>query len=328
MGKSSLIAHLLGHQDRHLNPQPDLPPLVLARVDLQAHVVDAAHFYGLALRELLDQLPASHSAEARRLQDLRERLYAKPEATYDEFEMTLKQLRDERGLCVRPALVIDEFEQLLDPKLRTGFPFPEFYNNLRALMTVQLVALVVASRQSLAEEFAAQPGSMTSTFPNYLTPFVLQLLDDAAADALLLQPSDHPLTITEAAQARRWARGHPCLLQAAGAAWYEAKASQRTPQWAAQRFQELKNQNCKVLQASQKQGTRSQPNAFMRLVRAVFIAIPMRLGRLAQKIGLKLDDIAAWLIGMAIVIVVVLALLGLLNALDVVNFFKKALGIP
>ncbi len=64
-----------------------------------------------------------------------------------------------------------------------------------------------------------------------------------------------------------------------------------------------------------------------RVLRAIFIGVPLRLGRLAQKIGLKLDDIASWLIGTAIIIVVILAVLGLVNALDVVNLIKRALGI-
>ena len=137
MGKSSLINHLSGNQDKPISVPADRPPLVLAHVDLQAQVVNEARFYGTALRELLDHLPASRSTEARSLQELRERLHVRPEATYDEFDNTLKQLRDERGVCVRPVVVVDEFEQLLEPALRSGFPFPQFYNGLRALITAE-----------------------------------------------------------------------------------------------------------------------------------------------------------------------------------------------
>lgn len=53
-GKTSLLNHLLAHQDRHLLRQRDQPPL-LARIDLQG-ISHAARFYGIALRELVIQV--------------------------------------------------------------------------------------------------------------------------------------------------------------------------------------------------------------------------------------------------------------------------------
>lgn len=249
MGKTSLLNHLVGRQDEVLIPQPDQPPLALARLDLQAGVSKAARFYGTALRELLDGLPPSRSAEAGRFQEWRERLHARPEASYDEFEHTLKRLRDPRGVCARPALIVDEIERLLDPAVKEGFPFPYFFDGLRATITADLLAMIVASRRPLAEYFLdpARPGSLTSSFPTYFTPFTLSPLDDAAADALLLlQPSDHPLTLQETAEAKRWAGGHPCHLQVAGQAWYEAKDAGHTAEWVRRRFEELKSQSCMV----------------------------------------------------------------------------------
>jgi hypothetical protein len=330
MGKSSLISHLLGNQDKHLGAQADQFLLVLAHLDLQKQVVNEARFYGSALLELLEHLPASRSAEARSLQSLRERLQTRPEATFDEFEFALKQLRDERGICVRPVIVVDEFEQLLEPALKLGFPFPQFYNGLRALITAQLLALVVASRKSLADHFAEQPGSLTSTFPSYLLPFTLHVLSNEAADALLLQPSDHALTIPEVTQARHWSGEHPCLLQAAGEAWYEAREQRRSAEWAAQRFHEIKQQSCDtghaIPQAALPEKIK-RPNVLDRFARVMFIIAPIRLGRLAHSIGLKLDDMASWVIGAVIIIVLIFVLLGLINALDIVALIKKALGI-
>jgi uncharacterized protein len=331
MGKSSLLSHLLGRQADYLQPQNDQPPLVLAHVDLQAQVINEARFYGTALRELLDRLPASRSAEARNLQSLRERLHSRPEATYDEFEHALKLLRDERGICVRPVVVVDEFEQLLEPALKPGFPYPQFYNGLRALITAELLALVLASRKPLVEHFAEQPpGSLTSTFPSYLVPFTLQPLSNEAADALLLQPSDHTLAIPEVTQARQWAGEHPCLLQAAGEAWYEAKDQQRSAEWAAQRFQEIKQQSCStgraVPQAAAPEKIK-RPNGIKRLARAIFISLPMRVGRLAKWVGNKQDAVTAWIIGAIIIIVVLLALFGLLSTTQLVDSIKNLLGI-
>ncbi len=251
MGKSSLINHVLGNQSQYLIAQPDQPPLVLARVDLQAGVTTEARFYGMALRELIAHLPASRSAEALALQAVRERLNVNCEATYDEFSRVLHQLRDARGLSVRPVLVIDEFESLLDDHIRPGFPFPMFYNGLRSLMTEGALAMVVASRLSLSDHFKALPTSLTSNFPTYFMHFGLQPLTDAAADALLLQPSDHALTVADAREARQWANGHPCHLQAAGQAMYEAKAGIHAAASMHERFIELKNTNCFVDHAMQ-----------------------------------------------------------------------------
>jgi hypothetical protein len=328
MGKSSLINHVLGNPGHYLVAQPDQPPLVLARVDLQAHVTTAARFYGMALRELIAHLPDSRSVEALALQAVRERLNVACEATYDEFSRVLHQLRDARGLSVRPVLVVDEFESLLDDHIRPGFPFPMFYNSLRSLITEGALAMMVASHLSLTDLFRALPTSLTSNFPTYFMHFGLQPLVDAAADALLLQPSDHPLTVADAREARQWANGHPCHLQAAGQAMYEAKAGIHATASMRDRFIELKNTNCFVDHATQLPPPPAKRiGRVRRALRAIFIGVPLRLGQQAQKISLKLDDIASWLIGMAIIIVVILAVLGWVNALDVVNLVKRALGI-
>jgi hypothetical protein len=325
MGKSSLLNHLLGNQSKYLPAQDDQPSLVLAHVDLQRGVTNSSQFYGVALREVLAHLPPSHSAEANEFQTLRQRLTAHPECDYIEFDRTLKQLRDQRGVSVRPVLVIDEFEHLLDPTFKPGFPFPTFFDGLRALITAELLALIVASRKTLAEHFADHPESVTSTLPSYLTPFKLGGIDAASADALLLQPSDRTLTLAEVAEARRWAATHPCHLQCAGEAQYEAKRDGHSTEWAQTRFTELVAQSCMVRQMIK--SPTEQPKRLLRVLHAIFIQAPMRIGRIAQKIGAKLDDVAAWFIGAAVIIILLLVLLGLANALDVVGLIKKALGL-
>lgn len=238
MGKTSLLHHLLGHPERHLPTQADAPPLVLAHVDLQGDVGDAPGFYGKALRALCDALPPGA------FDALRGRLHARPTATYTEFEGALKRMRDADAVCVRPVLVVDEFERLLAPTARAGFPFPDFFDGLRALITAELLAMVVASRRTLAETFRELPGALTSTFPSYFTPFTLDALDAEAADALLLQPGDPTLTLEAARYARQWAGGHPCHLQAAGQAWYEAQTNGHDRAWARARFDALRAQSC------------------------------------------------------------------------------------
>ncbi|MCP4542516.1 MAG: ATP-binding protein [Chloroflexi bacterium] len=334
MGKTSLLNHLTGRQDVHLPPQPDHPDILLACLDLQANVTHQARFYGTALRELLDRLPPSRSAEARAFEDLRARLHATPEATYDQFQRALRQLRDPRGLCVRPVLIVDEFEHLLDPAIEKGFPFPDFFNAVRALITADLLAMIVASRLPLADYFRdpARPHALTSTFPSYFTPFTLHPLNTPSADALLLQPSDHPLTVQETALARRWAGGHPCHLQVAGQACYESKAADHPQKWARRRFEELENQSCMTGQPAH---PRRRPNrlyrsvrrVLRRSVRATFLRFPIAIGRVAQLLGARLDDVAAWLIGAAIILALILILLRLATGADLLDIIKKGLGL-
>ena len=143
-------------------------------------------------------------------------------------------------------LLVDEFEHLLDTPYAAGFPFPAFFDGLRSLLGAQKLALVIASRLTLAEHFERHPTQITSNFPNYLMPFMLRELDDAAAEKLLMQGLACGLTLTDVQTARRWAGGHPCRLQCAGQAWVEAKQSRRDAVWAKQRYQEFTGQNCLV----------------------------------------------------------------------------------
>ncbi len=324
MGKTSLLNHLLGRPETHLPPQADHPPLALARLDLQGGVSHEERFYGAALRELLEHLPPSRSAVARDLREQQERLRAQPQASYDELSRALERLRDEGGVYVRPVLVVDEFERLLEPSAGEGFPYPGFFNGLRALITADLLAMIVASRLSLADYFRdpARPGSLTSTFPSYFTPFTLAPLDDEASDALLLQPSDHPLPLQDAAQARAWAGGHPCHLQAAGQALYEARAERRSSQWARERFVEIKGQACMTRNAAAPPEPPARPNRLRRALRALFWDAPLQLGRLAQRLGARLDDAAAWILGAVVIVLIVLLLLGVASGGDVLDAIR------
>lgn len=142
---------------------------------------------------------------------------------------------------MRPVLLIDEFERVFEPHLRAGFHFPDFYDGLRAQITAGRVAVAVFTRDKLVSYFTQQ--SLTSTFPSYFQPFNLRELDKEAADNLLLrQPSDYPLTTEQARKARSWAGLHPCRLQCAGAAWYQANSGGKTEKWAKERYQEIVEQ--------------------------------------------------------------------------------------
>jgi hypothetical protein len=288
----------------------------------------------MALRELLDRLPSSRGAEAHEFAGLRARLDKRPEADYDEFQYVLRRFHDQGGVRTRPILIVDEFERLIDPAAKDGFPYPDFFNGMRALITADLLAMIVVSRRPLADYFGdpARPNSLTSTFPNYFTPLTLPPLDEASAEALLLQPSDHPLTLAEAPEARRWAGGHPCHLQVAGAAYYEAKTEGHSREWAYRRREEIKSQSCMVSTpapsrlATQHDWPWRGLRAILQVLRAIFWVAPRWIGRLARRLGIGINQIAEWIVGIVLIILVVLVLLGVAKATDVLEMLKKGLG--
>lgn len=307
MGKTSVLNHLLANQGKYLMAQPDQPPLVLAHIDLQRNITEAKRFYGMALRELLANLPPSRSKEAQHLSQLHARLDTQPEATYDEFDRTLRQLRDQRGICVRPVLLIDEFDEFFDDSISANFPYPQFFNGLRALMTADLIALVVASPQHLIEYFTDSKyhQNLTSDFPTYFQTHPLLTLNNAAATALLTQ-GKHPLSITEIVEAYTWSEGHPYYLQVAGKAHYEAREGRHSNEWMHQKREEMKNGNCATgqppEQSQQRIWWKRIFHTLFQIICFVFITTPLWIGKGTQYIGLRINDVAAWLLGWAVVI--------------------------
>jgi hypothetical protein len=323
MGKTSLINHLIGHQSKYLISESEKPQIVLARIDLQQRITCDELFYGSILRELLNQLVSISTEKVREFESLRKELRKNPEADYTRFEQVLRRLADynNRG---RLVVVLDEFEILLKPVIPDSFLFPSFFDSLRSLITADLMAMIIASRIPLFEYFSdpVKRHSLTSTFPTYFTPFVLRPLDQSAADALLLQPSIHPLTLSEVEKARRWAKGHPCHLQVAGAAWFMGKTEGHSVKWVYRRYVELRTQNCMV-SSSVYAKSRTRSKRFKHLLLIVFWQVPIIMGRPVQKLGSKLDDIAAWLIGVLLIILGALVIFGVATGGDILNLLKK-----
>src|SRR5262249_47482796 len=116
MGKTSLLKHLSGNQDKYLQPHTQQPPLVLIHIDLQDNISKAEQLYGKALRGLMEALPLQRGRQA--LEAWRARLRERPEATAIEFENVLKSLKEAKSGRVRPIFLIDEFESVFEPHLR------------------------------------------------------------------------------------------------------------------------------------------------------------------------------------------------------------------
>jgi hypothetical protein len=296
MGKTSLLTHLRDNP-AYIPQAPAGRPTALAFLDLQDGIADAQRFYGKAVRTWLAPLNIGQGSNTSALESMQRQLAALPELDADGFDRALDLLSDPQGANVRPVLVLDEFERLLELVQQGKIAFPDFFNNFRARITAERLAMVVASRRPLSEHFSdpQRPGMLTSTFPSYFQPFFLRELDGAAADTLLLQPCAHMLTLAEVTDARRWAQDHPCRLQVAGAAVFEAKRDGMDTAWARARRDELARQACMVVSPSTTAATvQAKPTSRVwGIVRAIFLGGPIWIGRMVQKLGEKFDEMAA-----------------------------------
>lgn len=296
MGKTSLLNHL----EARLGAGGGANRLVVVRVDMQSEIDHASRFYGAVIADL-NQGSAAAGAD------------------FDSFRSALRA-SSHAGVPV--LIMVDEFERMFEHP--TGFPNPDFFNGLRSLQTEQACVLAVATRQPLMDYFRVGR-TLTSTFPTYCIPHALTNLPREAADRLLSQPSDRPLTPAELATAWQWTAGHPCRHQAAGLAFYESKATGAGGEPARKRFDELIAQVCMTpdapllhrprrLHALHAQGWLRLPLLLWRscvaVLRLLLWRLPLAIGGLAKLIGTNLNDGVKVLIGAAIILLAFLMLTG------------------
>jgi hypothetical protein len=315
MGKTSLLNHLEVRLQREHSHTREGVPFVWLRVDLQGGITNQDRFFGVIVVEVLRYVAVPDD-----LRVYAEQVRANPLAVFSQCEIVLERCREQ----AHPVVMIDEFEQWLEPESATSFPYPTFFNNVRSLIGKNLLTMVIASRAPLLDLFDQHPTRLTSTFPSYFPEIALGPLDVANADALLLQPSDRPLQTFEAGEAGAWARGHPCLLQVAGDAYYAKSAYDQTYEEMLRARERSQRQNCSV-----PKGQAAPPRRpwLLRLLLDLFWDFPKRVGRLAQLLGAKFDEMAAWLIGMALIIVAGLVLANLLTGNQLWTIIRTALGI-
>jgi hypothetical protein len=218
-GKTSFLNHLVGNAE-YLGLS--YPPYLIARLDTNDNITSAERFYGTALREFLYRFPANYQMSGH-LAELKERLAFSPVSSYDECRAFLQEMSEQN---IIPILALDDFERLAKHCRHGDFPLPTFFENLRALSNASLLTFVVTAKKELDHIFEELPPSFTSSFPGFFNTHHLEKFDEEAAEELLFQESDYPLSPTEVQEACRYAgKSEPLLLQAAGKAWYETKAS-------------------------------------------------------------------------------------------------------
>jgi hypothetical protein len=316
MGKTSLLNHLEPRLRREHSHTRHGVPIVWLRVDLQGGITNQDSFFGAIVVEVLGNAVVPDD-----LRNYAQQVQTNPLAMFGQCEIVLERCRDQ----AHPMVLIDEFEQWLEPESATSFPYPTFFNNVRSLIGKNLLTMVIASRAPLLDLFDQHPTRLTSTFPSYFPEITLGPLDAAAADALLLQSSDRPLQAFEAAEAAAWAHGHPCLLQVAGDAYYAKSAYGQTHEEMLRGRERSQRQNCSVPRGQA--AIKPRRPWLLRLLLALFWDFPKRVGRLAQLLGAKFDEMAAWLIGMALIVVAGLVVANLVTGNQLWTAIRTALGI-
>jgi hypothetical protein len=204
IGKSSLLYHLTQIFDQHLQ-NPDMYHFIYVDLDAAGCQTQTGLF-----KYILECLPLAEGV---------------PTPDLIAFDAALERLHRSGGPC--PVVCLDEFEHLTQRKAE--FP-DDFFTALRSLAQDGKVALVTASKTSLAELFVQ--GGLTSPFHNIFQPLILGDLPVAEADELLARgrACDRPFTGSECADLRRLAGENPYALQLAGSLLYQAKVAP-APDW-------------------------------------------------------------------------------------------------
>jgi len=306
IGKSSLLYHFFQTWEQRVRiPQR----YVVIYLSLQ----EAAAQTEASLYKAIAQRLVARPAVQRRA-ELGQVLAQQP-LTREKFSAVLRQFR---AVNLLPVLCLDEFEALL----RYPRQFDDgFFDALRALMDENALLMMVASRRPL--DVYRRQHRLTSSFFNVGHLLVLgELTDEEAGDLVRLPASTTlgapaALSLDEQRLARHWAGCHPCLLQLAASALCQARQEGKDRAWARARFQ---TEARRIPRNNMPLHRLTQP------LRWLVWDVPLRLGRLAKGIGGTVDEVTAWIIGMAIVLVVILAVLGVLNYAQVLELLRRALG--
>ncbi len=303
IGKSSLLYHF--YQTWTARVQTTRSPVViyLSLQEAQAQTEDG--FYRALLSRLAQHLTTQRHAALR---------HALQDSSSDRTSFTAA-MRQCGSADLRPVFCLDEFEALLKRPERFD---DDFYDALRALMDICPVMFVVASKQPL--KIYRRRHQLTSPFFNQGHTLVLrELTEDEADDLVRLPASNVPgarpaLGLEEQRLARRWAGRHPCLLQLAADALWQAQEEGRDADWAQARYK-----------AQARRVSRPRWHWLHKIPRRGASALGW-IGRTARRLGAALDEAQNWLIGALILIVVILVTLGLISGRDILDLLRHWLG--
>ena len=204
---------------------------------------------------------------------------------------------------VLPVVCLDGFKELLAYRGRENFD-AGFYNSLRSLTQRNALMLVIASRESL--RVYREQHKINSSFFNDARMVKLGLLTPSAVQDLVRLPqglnrvAEAALTEADQKLAAQWGDKHPYQLQLAAFCLWEAR---QNSQGTAEAKRQYDQQLWEV----------ALPGMHWRRLRRVVWDGPVWVGNLAQRIGLRLDEAAAWIMGITFSLSPFLLFAGVLN---------------
>ncbi|WP_298819506.1 hypothetical protein [uncultured Chloroflexus sp.] len=308
IGKSSLLYALTVLWDQYLPSETRRRDPALVYLDLQEISPSNERKY---YQEVLDAL--REQSIWKRFPDL-QRAIRECAPDRDAFRTFLQKCQDRNVL---PVICLDEFEVLL------GYPqaFDDsFFDVQRGYMNSNALMYVIASLHPL--DTYRRSHRLTSSFFNLGHSLKLgEFSEEEASDLARLPASTVPgapaaLSLEEQRLARAWGQRHPCLLQMAGYFLCQARQQGKDSSWAYQQFQ---------LERSRVPASRSPRAAVVGAARAIWNA-PLWLGRLAQWLGQRTDDVTNLVAGITIIVIIVLVLLGYQNPDALRVLLEKLLG--
>ena len=217
-----------------------------------------------------------------------------------------------------PVLCLDEFDNLFEKDA----PFDDgFFDNLRSRMDDSHLMLILATHQEL--DVYRKRKRLTSSFFNLGHTIHLERLSAEEAGELARLPASTvpdaqaALGLDEQQTALAWGDRHPYRLQLAASALCEARRAGKDKAWARRQYD---------AQARRL----PQPSFARRLLRPLWWLVwelPRSFGSLAQRIGVRVDEMLSWLIGIGILLALALGVAGLLNQTQILALLAGLLGI-
>ena len=294
MGKSSLLRYFVRtYGERLRNSGRKADEFLVVYLSLQeARCQREADFFRAVAESLSQRLTLTRSGL--KLQ------FWQPEWNRMTFAQACKHCA-EKG--VLPVICLDGFKELLIYRGAENFD-AGFYNILRSLTQASALMLVIASRESL--RVYREQHKINSSFFNDARKVKLgELIPPAVQDLVRLPQSlnhqaDAALTEADQALAAQWGEQHPYKLQLAAICLWEAR---RNGQGTAEARWQFDQQLREV----------ALPGMHWRRLLRVIWDGPVWIGNSVQRVGLRLDTVAAWLMGLTFLLSLGLLVAGGLN---------------
>jgi len=306
IGKSSLLYYFVQTYEQRVSHPERYAVVYLSLQGTHCH--KEMDFYSTVAKAL-----AKHPA-AQRLPKLALSLkFTTP--TYETFRDALSTWKSSGIL---PVLCLDEFEMLF----RNAQPFDDgFFDRLRALMDAGVLMLIAASHEPL--DHYAQRHRLTSTFFNNAHLRKIGELEESEAGDLVRLPAstvpgqEPALDTADQHLARLWGGRHPYLLHLAGLALWETRQQGLPTARARAQYHS---------QAKRLHAFRLNLRHLVQPLRWLVWDVPVSLGHMAQRWGKSVDDMVAWSIGIAIVVILALTIIGVLTREDLMELLHQILG--